>query len=348
MTTQTTASPTQAPTAPGTALRVRDLVVRYGRGRDALRAVDSVDIDVPRGHTLGIIGESGSGKSTLIKAIAGLAPVSEGTIEIADETGRLRPATSSVGRGGKVQMIFQDPVLALNSLRPVWQSVAEPMEPGSLVVPRRLRERAVELLEQVGLGAEMADRRPDRMSGGQRQRVTIARAVASKAPLVMCDEPVAALDVSLQAGVLRLLDDLRVRLDLTYVFISHDMSSIARISHEVGVMYLGQLVEVGPTQEVLSRPRHPYTQALIRAVPRVRADAARMIPLEGEIPDARRPPSGCRFRTRCPFAQEICAVQVPRDEAVGEANSDGFRHVTACHFWREIRDGRAPLGAGAR
>src|SRR5690606_9118933 len=149
MTTQATEARSSVTTAPETALRVRDLVVRYGRGKDALRAVDHVNIDVPRGHTLGIIGESGSGKSTLIKAIAGLAPVTEGTIEIADESGTLRPVTSSVGRGGEVQMIFQDPVLALNSLRPVWQSVAEPMEPGKLVVPRRLRERAVELLEQV-------------------------------------------------------------------------------------------------------------------------------------------------------------------------------------------------------
>lgn len=348
MTAQTVPVPSQTQAEPATALRVRDLVVRYGRGKDALHAVDHVDIDVPRGRTLGIIGESGSGKSTLIKAIAGLAPITEGTIEIADDGGALRRAAASVGRGGKVQMIFQDPVLALNSLRPVWQSVAEPMEPGRATLPRRLRPRAVELLEQVGLGAEMADRRPDRMSGGQRQRVTIARAVASKAPLVMCDEPVAALDISLQAGVLRLLDDLRTRLDLTYVFISHDMSSIARIAHDVGVMYLGQLVEVGPAAEVLSRPRHPYTQALIRAVPRVRANAARMVPLEGEIPDARQPPSGCRFRTRCPFAQEICAREAPRGESVDDVTTAGRRHVTSCHFWREIRDGDAPVRVDVR
>ncbi|GAA4510111.1 hypothetical protein GCM10023159_12220 [Brevibacterium yomogidense] len=238
-------------------------------------------------------------------------------------------------------MIFQDPVLALNALRPVWQSVAEPMEPGRLITPRRLRADAVELLGQVGLGPEIADRRPTHMSGGQRQRVTIARAVASRAPLVMCDEPVAALDISLQAGVLKLLDDLRTKLKLTYVFISHDMTSIARIAHDVGVMYLGQLVEVGPVNEVLKRPRHPYTQALIRAVPRIRANAARMVPLEGEIPDARRPPSGCRFRTRCPFAQEICAQEKPQNEVLDDRTVDGRRHVTACHFWREIRDGKA-------
>lgn len=348
MTIEAMSAPPSSRAEPETALRVRDLVVRYGRGKDTLHAVDHVDFDVQRGRTLGIIGESGSGKSTLIKAIAGLAPVTEGSIEIADETGTLRSVPSSVGRGGLVQMIFQDPVLALNPLRPVWQSVAEPLEARRAVVPRRLKPFAVELLEQVGLGAEMANRRPVHMSGGQRQRVTIARAVASKAPLVMCDEPVAALDISLQAGVLRLLDDLRTRLDLTYVFISHDMSSIARIAHDVGVMYLGQLVEVGPVEEVLSRPRHPYTQALIRAVPRVSANAARMVPLEGEIPDARRPPSGCRFRTRCPFAQDICAREVPLGETVDDGAPGGERHVTSCHFWREIRDGAAPAKAAIR
>ncbi|WP_395108246.1 ABC transporter ATP-binding protein [Actinomadura sp. SCN-SB] len=327
------------------ALQVSDLVVRYGNRRDGVRAVDGVSIEVARGSTLGIIGESGSGKSTLAKAIAGLVPVRSGTIAIAGPDGDLVPAASSVGRAGQVQMIFQDPVLALNPGRPVWKSVVEPMVPHRLVIPRRLRERAVELLGQVGLGPEIADRRPGQMSGGQRQRVTIARAVAARAPLVMCDEPVAALDISVQAGVLRLLDELRGTFDLTYVFISHDMSSIARIAHDVGVMYLGRLVEVGPVREVLETPRHPYTQALIRAVPRVSLDARdrEVHPLEGEIPDARRPPSGCRFRTRCAFAQEICAREEPRSETVTEpAAGGGSAHRAACHFWREIRDGTAP------
>ncbi|QFG21630.1 ABC transporter ATP-binding protein [Actinomadura sp. WMMB 499] len=327
------------------ALRVRDLAVRFGGRRDAVRAVDGVDIEVPRGTTLGIIGESGSGKSTLAKAIAGLVPVNAGTIAIAGPDGRLAPAAGSVGRAGQVQMIFQDPVLALNPGRPVWKSVVEPLVPRRLTVPGHLRDRAVELLGQVGLGPELADRRPVQMSGGQRQRVTIARAVAARAPLVMCDEPVAALDISVQAGVLRLLDEVREAFDLTYVFISHDMSSIARIADDVGVMYLGRLVEIGPVREVLQAPRHPYTQALIRAVPRVGPGArdAEIQPLEGEIPDARRPPSGCRFRTRCPFAQEICAREEPAPETVDASAADGGPvHRAACHFSREIRDGTAP------
>lgn len=322
------------------ALRVRDLVVSFGHRSDRIQAVDGVSFTVPRGRILGIIGESGSGKSTLVKAIAGLVPVSSGSIEIAQRSKPLTPVGRSVGRDGQVQMIFQDPMLALDPGRAVWQSIVEPLAPRKFRAPRNLRAQAVELLGQVGLGAEFADRRPSQMSGGQRQRVTIARAVAARAPLVMCDEPVAALDISLQAGVLRLLDNLRDELDLTYVFISHDMTSIARLADDVGVMYLGQIVEVGPAREVLREPRHPYTQALISAVPRVSLeprDLQRSL-LEGEIPDARNPPSGCRFRTRCPFSQEICAVTVPGStEAV-----DATGHVTACHFWREIRDGVAP------
>ncbi|TDC91750.1 ABC transporter ATP-binding protein [Actinomadura sp. 7K507] len=326
------------------ALQVRDLVVRYGGRRDSFHAVDGVSVEVARGATLGIIGESGSGKSTLAKAIAGLVPIAAGTVEVLGPDGGLAPAASSVGRAGQVQMIFQDPALALNLGRPVWKSVVEPLVPHRLAVPRRLRDRGVELLGQVGLGPEIADRRPGQMSGGQRQRVTIARAVAARAPVVMCDEPVAALDISVQAGVLRLLDELREASDLTYLFISHDMASIARIAHDVGVMYLGRLVEIGPVREVLRSPRHPYTQALIRAVPRVGLGArdAEIQTLEGEIPDARRPPSGCRFRTRCPFAQEICALEEPPAESVAESADSGSAHQAACHFWREIRAGTAP------
>lgn len=326
------------------ALSVEDLVVSYGGRRDPLHAVDGVSIEIRRGETLGIIGESGSGKSTLAGAIAGLVPVSQGRIRIAPCGEGLRDAPRSVGRDGHVQMIFQDPMLALNPGLPIWRSVAEPMAPGSLRVPRRHRSAAIELLGKVGLGAELADRKPPQLSGGQRQRVTIARAIASRAPLVMCDEPVASLDISLQAGVLRLLDDLRAEHDLTYLFISHDMTSIARIADQVGVMYLGQLVEVGPAQAVLREPRHPYTQALISAIPTISTSPqqrGRML-LPGEIPDARRPPSGCRFRTRCRFAQQRCAEQTPQSTGAGDET-----HRTACHFWQEIRSGDAPVATFA-
>lgn len=325
----------------GPMLTVDDLVVTYGGRRDPLRAVDGVSFDIPRGATLGIIGESGSGKSTLAAAVAGLTPATSGRVRIAgDEV----PAT--VGRSGQVQMIFQDPMLALSPSLPVWRSVAEPLAPRALRVPARFRARAVELLGRVGIGAELAERRPAQLSGGQRQRVTIARAVAASAPVVMCDEPVAALDISLQAGVLRLLDEMRAEHDLTYLFISHDMTSIARLADQVGVMYLGRLVELGPVRAVLGEPRHPYTRALISAVPSVaRAGRAReRTLLTGEIPDARRPPSGCRFRTRCPYAQPRCAEEVP---ALVDSDSDGTGgHRTACHFWPQIRDGQvAPATA---
>lgn len=316
----------------GDALAVEDLVVAYGNRRDPLRAVDRVSLRVGRGETFGVIGESGSGKSTLVMAVAGLLPVAQGRVRIAPRDGDLADAAGSVGRDGQVQVIFQDPMLALSPSLPIWRSVAEPLAPTSFRVPNRLRAHAVELLGQVGIGPELAERGPGQLSGGQRQRVTIARAIAADAPLVMCDEPVAALDISLQAGVLRLLDELRERNGLTYVFVSHDMTSIARLADQVGVMYLGKLVEAGPVRAVLREPRHPYTQALISAVPTVslRARARSRALLPGEIPDARRPPSGCRFRTRCRFAQERCAVEEPVLGA-GEA------HQVACHFWPEIR-----------
>jgi len=325
--------PVEAPSR-AMALSVEDLVVTYGSRRDPLRAVDGVSLRVARGETLGIIGESGSGKSTLVMAIAGLLPTTGGRIRIAPRDGELGAAAASVGRGGQVQVIFQDPALALSPSLPIWRSVAEPLAPGNIRVPARFRAQAVELLGQVGIGPELADRRPAQLSGGQRQRVTIARAVAARAPLIMCDEPVAALDISLQAGVLRLLDELRHTRELTYVFVSHDMTSIARIADQVGVMYLGKLVEVGPVRSVLREPRHPYTQALISAVPTVslRARARSRTLLPGEIPDARRPPSGCRFRTRCRFAQDRCAVEEPTIGTGSEA------HQVACHFWPEIQD----------
>jgi oligopeptide/dipeptide ABC transporter ATP-binding protein len=323
------------------ALEVEDLVVTYGGRRGPLRAVDRVSVRVARGETLGIIGESGSGKSTLVMAIAGLVPVTAGTIRTATDGGELTPAAPKAGRGGQVQVIFQDPALALSPGLAIWRSVAEPLARGRYRTSRRLRDRAVELLGQVGLGPELADRRPAQLSGGQRQRVTIARAVAAAAPLVMCDEPVAALDISLQAGVLQLLDELRRGNDLTYVFVSHDMTSIARLADQVGVMYLGQLIEVGPVRAVLREPRHPYTQALISAVPTVSLHRRQAVPLHGEIPDGRNPPSGCRFRTRCRYAQEICA----REEPVLPPARTG--HRASCHFWPEIAAGTAPVTQAA-
>lgn len=317
-------------------LSIRDLVVAYGGRRSALRAVDEVSLEVSPGETLGVIGESGSGKTTLAKAVAGLVPAATGRIELGgnEVTGKTRWRG---GRSRRPQMIFQDPLLALNPRLEVWRSVAEPLSPNRLGASSGLRDEAVELLRAVGIDPSLADRRPLQMSGGQRQRVTIARAMAAHPPLILCDEPVAALDISLQAEVLRLLAELRAQRSLTYLFISHDLGSIARLADRVGVMYLGQLVELGPAASVLREPRHPYTHALMSAIPKVAAGARKRprLLLEGEIADPRRPPSGCRFRTRCPFATERCAHEAPRLRA--EANSP--EHQIACHFWEEIQDG---------
>ncbi|WP_433685188.1 oligopeptide/dipeptide ABC transporter ATP-binding protein [Nocardia sp. CA-119907] len=302
-------------------LEVRNLVVQYRRGADRLLAVDDVSFSLDKGETLAIIGESGSGKSSLAHALAGLVKPTAGTIH--------RDSSGGRRAGGSSHVIFQDPRSALNTRLSVWQCVAEVMAPERLRIPRSLRPAAVELLRRVGLGDDLADRRPAQLSGGQRQRVTIARAIASRADLILCDEPVASLDMSLQSDVLRLLAELRNEHRLTYLFISHDLSSVAKIADRVGVMYMGQLVEIGSTAAILESPAHPYTQALLAAVPRLtlaRRDRRRVL-LQGEISERGKPPSGCRFRTRCPLASEHCAAVAP--VLMSDAGDD---HSTACHF----------------
>lgn len=313
------------------AVSVRALTVSYDGQRPAVRAVDNVTLDVAAGETFAVIGESGSGKSTLLKAIAGLVSPSAGTVDV--QAGTAHPA----GRGspGPVQIVFQDPDLALNPRQPVWKSVAEPLVPRRLRIPAGLRDHARELLSEVGLSAEIGDRKPHELSGGQRQRVTIARAMASGTSLVLLDEPVSAQDVSLQASILRLLATLQHDRGLTYVIVSHDVTAVGRLANRVGVMYAAKLVEVGPAEEVLTRPRHPYTRALIAAVPLISAEpgsGARPV-IQGEPPDLRNPPSGCRFRTRCAFAVERCAIEEP---GLGEAALHTGDHQVACHRWQEI------------
>ncbi|MDJ0438871.1 MULTISPECIES: ABC transporter ATP-binding protein [Rhodococcus] len=301
---------------------VRNLAVEYGRGRKALRAVDDVSFSVQRGETLAIIGESGSGKSSTAHALAGLVATAAGSIT-------MNLDDPAFGKGGSSHLIFQNPTSALNNRMSSWACVAEPMAPGRLRIPQSLRPKAVELLRRVGLGAELADRLPTQLSGGQRQRVTIARALASKAPLILCDEPVASLDVSLQEEVLQLLADLREEHDLTYIFISHDLGSVAWIADRVAVMYLGRIVEIGPVATVLRTPSHPYTQALLAAAPHIELErrSRRKALVRGELPDPRNPPSGCRFRTRCPFAMDRCASEAPSLRAASNS-----AHSSACHL----------------
>lgn len=319
-----------ASVTPGTghgapAVRVSHLRVSYDGRRRPLTAVDDVSFDVGIGETVAVIGESGSGKSTLLRAIAGLAPPASGHVEIA------------VGgsASGRVQVVFQDADLALDPRQPVWKTIAEPLIPRQLRVPKQFRDTAMDLLREVGLGAEVADRRPHQLSGGQRQRVTIARALAARAVLVLLDEPVSAQDVTLQASLLRLLSSIQRQHGLTYVIVSHDIAAVARVADRVGVMYAAKLVEIGPVSRVLSEPRHPYTQALIDAVPRIADHSAEMPQrvIEGEPPDLSNPPSGCRFRTRCPFATDQCAAEVPVLQACASDDAD---HQVACHRWQEI------------
>lgn len=312
-------------------LEVRDLIVRYPLGRGKwLEAVAGVSFSLFEGETLGVVGESGCGKSTIGKAIVQLHRPSSGEVSFAgqdlttllpDALRRVRPL---------VQMIFQDPIASLNPRRKVFGIVEEPLKVMRIRSRQQRSERVANLLNQVGISPDAArERTPSEFSGGQCQRISIARALAMEPRLVICDEPVSALDVSVQAQVLNLLEDLKVSHRLTLMFISHDLAVVKNISDRVIVMYLGKVAEMAPTQALYEVPAHPYTMGLLNAIP----DSAAAGPLEGkriglsgELPSPSDPPSGCRFRTRCPLAQDRCAREEPQLREVGD------QHQVACHF----------------
>jgi len=301
-------------------LQVEDLKVHFpvrraglSGGSGLVRAVDGVSFRIGAHETLAIVGESGCGKSTTGNAILGLAPVTSGRIlfEGRDLAGLAPRARKAVWRD--LQVIFQDPVSALNPRRSIAAAIAEPLEihghPAAAI-----RARVDEMMALVGLNPDLRDRRPAALSGGQRQRVVIARALALNPKLVICDEPVSALDVSIRSQILNLLLRLQRDLALSYVFISHDLSVVRHIADRVAVMYLGTLVEEGPTAQVFARPVHPYTEALLSAIPlpdpALRSGRRRIL-LQGDLPSPMDPPSGCPFRTRCPLAQPVCAGSRP-------------------------------------
>lgn len=299
-----------------------------GQGKGAaLHAVSGVDLAVYEGETLALVGESGCGKSTLGRLLLGLLPPTQGQVFFdGQDLAALPPARLRALRR-QMQLVFQDTAAALNPRWTVGQSLAEPLRIHNLCPRGEYATRGVALLTQVGLAPDLLDRYPHQLSGGQRQRVGLARALALSPRLVVCDEPVSALDVSVQAQMLNLLADLQASQGLTYVLISHDLGVVRHSADRVCVMFLGRVCEVGPTQALFSAPRHPYTKFLLDSVPR--PDPTRRgesgPPLAGEIPSPVHPPSGCRFRTRCPYAQDICAQTVPPLTGAGD-------HQAACHF----------------
>ncbi len=302
-----------------------------------VRAVDGVSLELRRGETLGLVGESGCGKSTLSRTIMGLEKATSGSIKLLGEelVGMSEKQLRKVRR--HVQIIFQDPYASLDPRMTVGSIVGEPFRVHPEVAPRDQRRRRVEeLLEVVGLNPEHINRYPHQFSGGQRQRIGIARALALRPQIIVCDEPVSALDVSVQAQVINLLERLQDEFDLSYVFVAHDLSVVRHISDRIAVMYLGKIVEIGTEAEIYDHPTHPYTQALLSAVPvpdpGLRGHREQIV-LEGDVPSPANPPSGCRFRTRCFKAQDICATEEP---PLVPHPGTGTPQLSACHFAEQL------------
>jgi len=296
----------------------------FNRRSNRLVALDGVDLELLRGEALGIVGESGSGKSTLARCLAGLYAPTAGVMTF---EGRPLHARRSAALRRRIQIVFQDPYSSLNPRMTVGQVLSEVLTVHRVVPRSRLQSRLADLLDLVRLGQELVDARPRQLSGGQRQRVGIARALALEPEVLIADEPVSALDVSVQAAVLNLLADLRAKLNLTLVLIAHDLSIVRHVCSRVAVMYLGRIVETGEMGDIFGNARHPYTQGLLRAIPSlVPGERAASVGVEGDPPSPYDLPSGCRFRSRCPIAQPICAERDP-------ALMLGARmHAAACHF----------------
>jgi peptide/nickel transport system ATP-binding protein len=321
-----------------TILRVDDLVVEFrAGGGQKVHAVSGISLDVKEGETLGLVGESGCGKSTTGRAIMQLPPPTSGSVRFEGQDLTKLKGESLRATRTRLQFIFQDPISSLNPRRKVKDIVAEPLRIWKKGTEDEQNKKVAEVLEAVGLDPDVsAEKRPHQFSGGQCQRICIARSLISEPKLVICDEPVSALDVSVQAQILNLLEDLKGRYGLTLIFIAHDLAVVKNISDRVAVMYLGKICEVAGPDDLYATPAHPYTAALLRSIPvpdpTVEINDSAL--LVGDLPSPLSPPSGCRFRTRCPRAQERCAEQEPWVREVGH------EHFVACHF--PLLGGEAP------
>ena len=320
-----------------TLLRAQDIHVRFPAGRkQEVHAVDGISFDIAPAETLALVGESGCGKSTIGRSVLALEQLSSGLIEMeGQDLARLSNAELRKARR-HFQFIPQDPFASLNPKMTIGQVVTEPLIVHHMIARADRRTRTIELVEMVGLPAAIVDRRANSLSGGQRQRVSMARAMAVKPRLIVCDEPTSSLDVSVRAQMVELFIKLQATAGVAYLFISHDLASVSSIADRVGVVYAGQLVEIRPAQELFQRPLHPYTRALIAAVPipNPRRERNReRLKLAGEPPSPISPPGGCRFHPRCPYAREVCAETEPRHEVLPDGGS------VKCHFWREINGG---------
>jgi oligopeptide/dipeptide ABC transporter ATP-binding protein len=325
-----------------TLVDVRDLKMHFPLTRGIIlqrvvghvRAVDGVSFSIERGQTLGLVGESGSGKTTIGRTIVRLYKPTGGEVLFGDtDLAKLKGEELRQIRR-RVQMVFQDPFASLNPRYTIGSLIAEPMHVYHIGSSNEIREKTAELLSVVGLRAEYIDRYPHEFSGGQRQRIAVARALAINPEFVIADEPVSALDVSVRAQVLNLLQRLQKQFNLTYLFVSHDLSVVRHVADRIAVMYLGKIVELADRDELYAAPKHPYTQALLSAVPipdpKIEKRRQRVI-LSGDLPSPINIPSGCRFHTRCPMAQQICREVEPAFEA-----KEGREHYAACHFSEEV------------